>query len=110
MQNPLIYEIRSSHLLNSPLTSCNTVKFNDMPSPRKMKALTLWILRSAALLQLRLLDTDHVSRLLLTPCSTCNFNLTLANMRACRAQPKLLLNIKNVARLCTACPHNYSLG
>src|SRR6218665_420926 len=49
-----------------------------MASPRKMKALTLQILRSTFLLQLRLLDRDHVTRLLLqTPCGFCNFNLTL---------------------------------
>src|SRR6218665_3175188 len=34
-------------------------------------------LRGASLLQLRLLDRDHVIRLLLTPCGICHFNLTL---------------------------------
>src|SRR6218665_2375925 len=86
MQNPLIvglYEFRSSHLLNSPLTSCNIIKFNDMPSPRKMNGLILLILWRPSLLQLRLLDRDHVIRLLLTPCGICHFNLTLSFLFLC---------------------------
>src|SRR6218665_3346118 len=34
-------------------------------------------LRGASLLQLHLLDRDHVIRLLLTPCGICHFNITL---------------------------------
>src|SRR6218665_2273416 len=34
-------------------------------------------LRGASLLQLRLLDRDHVIRLLLTPCGICHLNLAL---------------------------------
>src|SRR6218665_4059447 len=34
-------------------------------------------LRSSSLLQLRLLDRDHVIRLLLTQCDICHFNISL---------------------------------
>jgi len=75
-----LYEIRSYPLLNSPwpvLSSWNLMisraQENEGANTVDLKA----NLRSSSLLQLRLLDRDHVIRLLLTPCGIWHFNLNL---------------------------------